>query len=314
MNRSLSVQQTLGMDILYPAYEYEVEQMDAKPARAAPKSGETKKVPKGERHVPIPRGEFNRASLTSDEHISRMIELGGISDAELGSARLDRPGVWFAKQFEIRQKLEKTRLEALAVMKEGLARMMIKQFLSESEGVSAELLVGRTGRKNKYNRNLLGDPDKYRVSFKSMISSQEHEMVNLAQAQAAVGVIPQKIIITDILKAEDPDGWMRELELEKAKQANPAISLAEMAVRYAEEAEDTEDPNDKELKNLQSKMLVHMAMRQRMQPQLPEGGQAKEMPEQKPNLQGLASMPKLMNMGIGGGNQAQPQQTQEVVR
>jgi len=305
MNRSLSIEQTIGMDILYPPYEYETDNFDATPARPVPKSGETKKVPKGERHQPVPRGDLNRASITAREDIYRMIELGGISDAELGSARLDRPGIWFAKQFEIRHKLEKARFQALAMMKEGLARMMIKQFIASAEG-KEEIYIGRTGRRNKFSVKMLGDPDKYRISFRPMISSKEQEIVNLAQAQAAIGIAPMKIIVRDILKAEDPDGWMRDFEMEQAKKANPAIGLAEMAVRYAEEAEDTEDENDKALKNWQSMMLVHdyvMMMRARMQPQVqPEKRGEREVIPGKANLQGLVGLPKLLGGGgmVGG--------------
>src|SRR4030042_913017 len=130
INRSLSIEQTIGMDILTPPYEYEVEAMDSTPSRSAPKSGETKKVPKGELHRPVPRGDLNKASIAARQDIYRMKELGGVSDAELGSASLDRPGVWFAKQWEIRQKFQGARLRALAMMKGSLARKRIDRFIN----------------------------------------------------------------------------------------------------------------------------------------------------------------------------------------
>lgn len=302
MNRALSIEQTLGMDILYPPYERETEDLDSRPALPVPKSGEVKKVKKGERAQPVPRGDLNRASLTAREDIYRQIELGGISDAELGSARLDRPGIWFAKQFEIRHKLEKSRFQALAMMKEGLARMMIKQFLSSAKG-AGEISIGQTGRKNKFSANMLGDPDSYRISCRPMVSSKEQEIVNYAEAQAAIGIAPLKIIVRDILKAEDPDGWMRDLEMEQAKKANPALGLAEMAVRYAEEGEDMADENEADLKKWQSMMLVHdyvMLMRARMQPQTqpqPTEKLGREIMPGRANLQGLASLPKLLGQG-----------------
>lgn len=307
LNRALSIEQTIGMDVLYPPYEYETDDFDARPSRPPPKSGETRKVPKGEMHKPVPRGDLNRASLTAREDIYRMIELGGISDAELGSARLDRPGIWFAKQFEIRHKLEKARFQALTMMKEGLARMMIKQFLASNEG-QEEIYIGRTGKKNKFSPAMLGDPDSYRISFRVMQSSKEQEIVNLAQAQAARGIVPERIIVRDILKAEDPAGWEREMEMEKAREANPAIGLAEMAVKFAEEAEDIEDETEAELKKWQSMMLVHdyvMQMRARMQPPQPEQTPQGRQPEAaRGNLSGLASLPKLLG---GGGITGQPQ-------
>ena len=319
MNRALSIEQTLGMDVLNPPYERETEDFDSEPAQPVPKSGEVAKVKKGERAQPVPRGDLNRASLTARDDLYRQLELGGISDAELGSARLDRPGIWFAKQFEIRHKLEKARFEALAVMKEGLARMMIKQFISSGEG---ELLVGKTGRRNKFSPKKLGDPDNYRVSFKFGLSSKEMEIVNLAQAQAARGIVPDRIIIRDILQAEDPAGWERELAMQKAKEANPAIMLLEMACRYAEEANMIEDEVQADLLDMQARILLHdyvMTMRQRLSPQpveAPKAGKPEvgKIAPERANLQGLMSMPKLMAGGglLGRRQRQEPQPSMEV--
>ena len=315
-NRSLSIEQTIGMDILYPPYERELESPSSEPSKPVPKSGESLDVKKGERHQPVPRGDLNRASIAARQDILSQIRTGGVSEAELGEAGLDRPGIWFARQFEIRHKREKPLFEALAMMKEGLARMMIKQFI-DSKDTGSDLLVGRTGRRNKFSTQILGDPDKYRISFKYNISSKEMEIVNLAQAQAARGIVPEKIIVRDILQAEDPDEWDRMLELEKAKAANPAIGLLEMSVRYAEEAEELEDEGDKAIKVLQSKILLHdyvMMMRQRLNPQPEEAGeeqQAAKAMETKPNLQGLMSMPKMLGAGgLGKGKAPQEEVTE----
>ena len=107
--------------------------------------------------------------------------------------------------------------------------------------------------------------------------------------------------------------------MEKAKQLNPAIGLAEMAVRYAEEAEAIEDESEKDLKNWQSMILVHdyiMLMKARMNPQPPEeeGGKRKEG-EERADMTGLSSLGKLLGAGgLLGGGQANnvTQRAQEV--
>jgi len=318
-NRSLSTEATIGFGQIAPRYQRPVKGPTSKPSKSPPKLGENLDLPEGELFQLVPIPDINRAGLTSRQDILTQIQTGGISDAELGAAGLDRPGIWFAKQFEIRHKREKPLFEALAMMKEGLARMMVKQFI-ESEDTGGELLIGKTGRRNKFNSAILGDPDKYRISFEYNISSKEMEIVNLAQAQAAQGVVPHKIITRDILQAEDPDEWERLLELEKAKAANPAIGLLEMSVRYAEEAEELEDEGDKAIKVLQSKILFHdyvMMMRQRLNPSPPTDGEGREeavrkATEVKPNLQGLMSMPKMMGAGgLGKGQAPQPQEVTE---
>lgn len=315
LNRMLSIEQTRGMDILYPPYEREVESTISQPSKPVPKSGESLDVKKGERHIPVPRGDWSRASLTAREDILNLIDLGGISDMQQGQIGPNTPGVVLARLSELKHKKEKVRFDAVALMKSNLMRLNIRQILSLDE--SGDILVGKTGRRNKFNAKMLGDPDKYTISFKPLISSKEMEMVNISVAQASRGIVPEKIIIRDILQAEDPDEWDRMLELDKAKAANPAIGLLEMSVRYAEEAEELEDEGDKAIKVLQSKILLHdyvMMMRARLQPPQPEEAgreeKVREATEVKPNMQGLMSMPKML--GAGGLDRGTPPPQQEV--
>ena len=298
-NRAMSIEQTIGMDVLYPPYERETEDMDSAPAEPVPKSGEVKKVPKGERAQPVPRGDLNRASLTAREDIYRQIEMGSPNIAELGTTDLRNvPGIWFAKQFEIRAKIETPLFRTIAFTKADLMKLAIHQILVL--GTNTGFVVGKTGKKNKFTAKALGNPDDYSISFKWGISSKEMEIVNLAQAQAARGIVPDRIIIRDILQADDPAGWERELQLQKAKEANPAISLLQMAVKYAEEAADVEDEIEADMLKLQSKILLHdyvMMMRARLNPTPPEQVRQEPIEKSKANMQGLASMPKL----FGGG-------------
>ena len=316
LNRMLSIEQTRGMDILYPPYEREVEAPTGQPSKPVPKSGESLDVKKGELHKPVPRGDWARASVTAREDILNLIDLGGISDMQQGQIGPNTPGIVLARLSELRHKKEKVRFDAVALMKSELMRLNIRQVLSLEEG--GEVLMGKTGKRNKFNIKMLGDPDKYTISFKPLLSSKEMEIVNLSIAQAARGVVPEKIITRDILQAEDPDEWDRLLELDKAKAANPAIGLLEMAVRYAEEAEELEDEGDKSIKVLQSKILLHdyvMMMRQRLNPQPEEAGReekVREATETKPNMQGLMSMPKMLGAGgLGQGKSPEQEVTNE---
>ncbi|KKN48590.1 hypothetical protein LCGC14_0651350 [marine sediment metagenome] len=256
-NRTLSVEQTYNMRQLYPAYEREFEVLDGKPAQPAPKAGQVGKVKKGERAQVVETGDMNRGSAQARQDVKDAIAVGGASDAELGSSQLDRPGIWFTRQFEIRQKLEAPRLEALQIMRQGLAELNIEQFINGGMG---ELMVGKTGSKNKFSADMLGNPSKYRITSRFMISSKTQETVNLAQAQSAIGILPLSVIHRDILNVEDPAGLMRELALEKAKANDASIELIEMAFRYVDEAEQIKDEAEKDLKLLQSKRLFEQAV------------------------------------------------------
>ena len=312
LNRMLSIEQTRGMDILYPPYEREVESPTGQPSKPVPKSGESLDVKKGELHQPVPRGDWSRASLTAREDILNLIDLGGISDMQQGQIGPNTPGVVLARLSELKHKKEKVRFDAVALMKANLMRLNIRQLLSLDE--SGDVLIGKTGKRNKFNAKMLGDPDKYTISFKPLISSKEMEMVNISVAQASRGIVPEKIIVRDILQAEDPDEWERMLELDKAKAADPVIALHEMALRYVEEAEELEDDDDADAKLIQAKMLMERGVsiikqrQQPMQPELPEEARVAGIEQPKANMQGLMSMPKMLGAGGLAQGKAPPQE------
>jgi len=309
-NRTLSVEQTIAYESLFPSYEYEVKNMDASPTRPAPKAGETKKVPEGERHQPVEKRKLEPAAQTARVDIKGMLDNGSASDAELGNASLDRSGIWFTKQWEIRQKLQQPRLRALAVIREQLARMIIQQVIDNDKGEKFEFKAGKKGKKTSISVKSLGSLDSYTITFEPHIFSKEMEIVNISVAQATKGLLPDKWIARDILKLEDLAGWDREMALQRARQMNPGIELAEQAIAYARQADNTEDKKEKALLVWQWKMLAHeyvMFMKARMMPQQPqEGGQPLPQGQEpeKGNMQGIQSMPKLLGAGLGGGKGA----------
>lgn len=275
-NRTLSVDQTFAYRQLFPAYEYPVkpEFYDGSPSDAAPKTGESLKRREGEIHEIVEMGDMNRASQTSRLDIKQMREIGSISDAELGTSFGNRPGVWFTRQFEIRDKFLTPRRGAIGVMKQGLAKLMIEQFQKAKDEKGKdfkEVSVGRRGSKNKFSAKSLGDPDTYTITARFMVSSKTQEFMNMTQAAAAKSIgMPQEIIDRDILKVENPAEMRRLRDIEQARQADPAIALAEMGVRHAEEAERMDDETEKDLKNFESKLLIERAVsiiKQRAQPQ-----------------------------------------------
>jgi len=190
----------------------------------------------------------------------------------------------------------------LEMFREGLARLMIEQFIITSKGQS-DLMIGKTGKRNKYSASSVGDPEKYSVSCELMTQSKKQEIANWAVANAARGTAPLKVILRDILTVEDPDGWLRELELEEAKRADPAIALFEMAIRYAEEATELEDAKMADVKKIQSKMLTERGVaviKQRKQPApLPEKAQVPQVEPTKAQSQAL--MPLMGRVGVQGG-------------
>ena len=290
LSRQLSIDATLGSNVLNPPMEYETKNPQGGKSRSRPKQGEDLEVPEGERHVPVPTPDINRAELVSRDQINGLIEAAN----PLAPRSYTTPpsAIEVTTEVELLDQLQNPQIIALQAFKSQLATLNIKQVLLLSEK-GKSILVGRKGKRANVSAADLKDPKEYAINYNLMKQNKRLAIVNEARALAMWGRAPIKYILRDVLAVEDPDGWQREMELEKAKAMNPAIGLAEMAVRYAEEAEDMEG-DDKELKNWQSRLLVHeyvQLMRQRMNPLLPgETQNLREASEETGNANGLVSL------------------------
>lgn len=301
--RSISLEQTSGYAGLYPAYEKEVADLTASPSEPVPKLDVSLNVKKGERHLPVPRGDINRAGQTARVDIQDMISNGG----PLSPRQYNTPpsAVLLAGETEMISRLQNARKEALGVFRSKLARMIISQFIKADNG-KAEFSIGKQGKKTKYSASKLGDPDNYNISYHLSVKSKRQELANLAEFTAVYDKLPLKWNLTNILMADDPDGIIKDLELQKAKALNPAISLAEMGLRYLEEADNTEDEIEADLKREQAKILAHeyvLIMRQRIQPTPAPTPQEKEPKGNTQLLSALGGAAGSLRGEVGGGRE-----------
>jgi len=288
ISRQLSIDATLGFEPVVPRYEYETELPKSGPSDAPPERGATLARKTGELHKLVPRPDVNTATLASREEILRLVD----EAAPIAPRAYTQPpsAIEVTTEVELLNQLQNPRIKALEMLKEQLARLMIEQFME----VEGEVLVGKTGRKRQHSMGELKDPDKYTISYRLMTKNKRLEIVNEARFLALYGKAPLDFLLRDVLMVEDPDGWTRALELEEARQADPALALFEMALRYVEEAEDTEDKEGAELKRFESMMLVDRGVaivKQRMEPApLPQEAQTPTPEKPKGNAGGLVSL------------------------
>jgi hypothetical protein len=202
-------------------------------------------------------------------------------------------------EVELMQRVQMSRKVALKVFKERLSRLIIEQYMTLAGEV---LTVGKTGKRKSYSPAILKDPSTYTINCELMTTNKREELANLSMFVAAYDRLPLKYNLTNILMAEDPDGIIRQLDIEQARKADPVIALTDMARRYAQEAAETEDETEADALKMQSKMLTERAkaiIRQRQAPgTLPEKAQVPqiEQPRSAGNL-----LPALM-----GGQQIAP--------
>jgi hypothetical protein len=296
-NRTASIAQTRAFELIAPRYEQVKE--DGTPPVPVPQIGEVQSIAPGEEHRLLQQPDITNAFQVARLDIDDAIQQGGINKAELGNPNLNRTAVWLTEQQEIRNKLIKPRLEALAMFYQQSSRMIINEYIQQSKTrENTKLLIGKAGRRKQYSYTDLGDPDSYNISYQFMLKSRKMEIANLAMANAARGTMPLINILKDILQVEDPDGMLREIEIEEARKADPAIALFEMALRYAQEAKSLSG-SEADAKKIQSMMLTERGcyiIRQRMQPAvLPEKAALPQTEENKSNVQPLISL-----IGTGG--------------
>jgi len=306
--RTLSLEQTAGYASIYPGYEKQKEFLDGKPSEKAPRIDESRDVLRGETHIPVPRGDMSRAGISARADILKMIGEGGTITPR--SYNTPPSAVELFGEAELISQFQNCRKEAIGALRSELSMMMIDQFIKVSKGKSG-VEIGSRGKKNIYSAGQLGDPEKYYVTYHLMVKSKRQELANLTEFAAVYNLLPLEYNLKNILMAEDPDGIIRQLELEKAKKMNPALALAEMGLRYLEEAENTEDEIMADLKREQAQIIAHeyvMLMRAKLQPPpaQPIPTEVGKIKEEKANIQPL--VPLLGSRGLMGGGGGSPRQ------
>ena len=311
VNRSVSIEQTKAFELLRPPYEQEVEQNDSKPGEAPPKTGQTKKVKKGQMHQLLPTPDVNRAFLSGREDLNKAVQMGGVNDIDLGNVSQTVSAVWITAQTSIRKKFTAPRLKTISTCTSQLARMAERQYrlaigmAKDDPGV----LIGREGRKKLYKLGDFPNPEKYDIRYEYRSQSKTEEIANLAQFEAAPD-LPMLYRLEHFLKVSNPQEVMGMIDMAEAKRIDPAITFYDLALSLARQAADIEDDDEKEAnaKKMQSKIMTERGvamLKQRLVPgQEQETGSPPKPPAGRPET--LMAMPGMLS-GSAPKPQREPQ-------
>ena len=270
LNRSLSIKQSLIFNVLKPGYERELPSPTGEPAVDVPASGEVLEVPPGARHMPVPTGDMNRANIMAEQELIKMIDEG----APIAPRMYTSPpsGAELLAEVEALQRLQNARVKTIKVFKEQSFRKIIDQFIKVGQG--REFSLGKMGLRKSYSTVRLKDPKQYAITCTWMGENKRQKLANLAMFTAAYGRLPLRYNLANVLMAEDPDGIIRDMDIEKAQKADPALDLFAMAMSYAQQAAEVADDVKADVLKVQSKMLTERGVsliEQRLQPApLPE--------------------------------------------
>ncbi len=300
-NRIASIEATLALKTVLPPYQIPRSDMGGKPAPYPDKAGKVTEVPVGEEYKLLPVADMNRAAQLARVDLQGAAQRGGVNNIDLGNVSTPTSAVWITVQSELRNKILFPRLQALDFLDQQTAYMLIDQF--KNGGFEGE--VGRRGMKVSVTpAEMEGD---FTFRYRSMTKTREQEIANLAMAQAARGILPEKVILRDVLLAENPDELMAALESQRAEEIDPVIGIIRRAHALVDEAEDMADEK-RDAKLIESMMLTERAVQvleSRMMPQPPATTQEPEPVENKPNSNVLVPLLGAgMRGGGGGGNGA----------
>ena len=250
-NRVVSIGQTVNQKLIQPAYQKTTADLSGESASYPDGIGKVTEHLPNEPYELLQTKDINQAHQESYNTFSSGLQRGGINNIDLGNVGQSVSAVWITEQAEIRSKLLEPRLKCLANFRSSLSRMAIDQYVKGEYKTD----LGSSGMKTNYSVSDLGDPKTYTVSYNLRSKSKKMEIANLAMAQGARGILPEKVIITDILDADDPEGIIEQLDYEKAEASDPVLFFFRKAFSIAVKALDaTGDEADK--LNLESMRLT----------------------------------------------------------
>lgn len=258
LNRSASIAQTLGMDIVQPGTFQEKQNRGDKPD-VPPMSGENVVVGAGEEFKRFPRGDLNNAFVESSTKIEGDIARGGTTDTELGANGADRSALWVTTQNELLSEKLLPRLNSIGRFKQMATRLLINKYQLLSKSAKTKIEIGSSGMKRIYTGEQLGDPKTYTIQYRPLPQSKEQNIANESRAVALKGHIPDLYIYRDVLQAEDPEGMKRDMDLQRAQESDPSLMYQNLALQYCDEAKELSGV-DKDAKLLMSMKCTENAV------------------------------------------------------
>jgi hypothetical protein len=238
LNRIASIEATINLKLSHPGYQKETANPTTEPAPYPDKAGTVTEVPVNEKYSLLQVADINNSSRMIHSDIMRAIQNGSLSDIDYGNLSFPLSAVAISDMTDIKNKILIPTFQCLSLFYRQLYRLIIEQFRN---GGYSGMPVGRIGNQYKYNVSDLGDPTEYTINLLFMSKTKRQEFANLSQAIAAKGTVPRGHIIREIMQAENPDEWETELDIERARELDPAYDLyctASSMIRKADKEQD----------------------------------------------------------------------------
>jgi len=237
LHRLVSITQTLNLAALKGAKQY------------ASKEGTTAILPDRETYEEmggmvavdigggitlVPIADIKRAAMLLHTMIETRIQRGSLSNLDLGiMGNQPWSAVALIEIGEGRDQIFLPRLGARGLLKQDIAAMFTQQVIDIGRSVD----LGTRGHKRTFDISKLDG--EYETSYKYFIKSPTIDIARFSIAGVAERYYDLKTILSDILRAEDPEGIIRKRYYDMAEKVSPTILQTRIIKALIEE--DTED-------------------------------------------------------------------------
>lgn len=302
-NEIASLLETLTLYGLFPGLQYESTQGEnaAKPEGYPQGMRKIAAVEKGAGYKALPIMDIKRATIQLYSIVDACLQKGSLTPLDYGTLTFPLSGVTVHSLIGAREDIFLPRLQAIALFRQALSRMIIDQTIKLNQTV----YLGQEGKQNKYTpQDLKGD---YTINYRFSLVTKEGTAADAALANSMKGTLSDDYIRRRIFKVDDPDGMKAELDSEEAERRDEVLFLFRKGIGLLYAAEKLTGI-DKRVKQMEAKTLMQkirtiMAQRRAMgQPSPIE----KTQPEPKPSGELLP----LFSKG-GGGAKGTPRETNE---
>lgn len=182
----------------------------------------------------VPIADIKRAAVLLHTMIETRIQRGSLSNLDLGiMGNQPWSAIALIEIGEGRDQVFLPRLGTRGLLKQDIAEMFTRQ-VTEEIGHSVKL--GTRGHKRTFDIGKL--KGEYETTYKYFVKSPKIDAARLSLAGPAERYYPKKIILKDILQAEDPEGILRERYHDMAEQVSPVILKTRIIKALIEEGDE----------------------------------------------------------------------------
>ena len=294
-NAIATILKTLTIEALRGGLQLESEEgmKRAKPKESPYGAEKVNPVEKGGGYKPMPINDIKNATRLLYSIIETGLQRAGFTALDYGSLTFPLSAIAVTKLTIARNDIMLPRIQAKAVFRQSLSRMIINQCVQ----LNKTFKLGQPGNQNSYSKSdLKGD---YQINYHFFAESKEQTAADLAIANAAQDILSPDTIRRDVLKLKDPDGEEAKWKSAQAMRIDEVLFLFDSAYSLV----DKDKPTEKE----QMEATILMERAELIMNQRRKMGELSELEGQRtPQPETEQKGKELLPLFAGGGGQGRP--------